>query len=273
MKTPERASREELEDFLLSTVRLKLWFLWDWLSKHPEESFRQAYERRADIYRKTIFNPLHLDAPAPAQKPDEWQAVVKDLERLYGEAREAGSLESFESRSMEKLSPLLLGRVERDIEDLRTGKDTANYQCGSLRYELEPDKANPQRISFHIANACSPGSPFDDKAYFPACFLALMAQCRMKFGVTEIATGTWLNSHPKWLELFPEEWQRNLTPPNEDVQWHYGFWGQFITARKTFNRKLGEQFRREGRMPFLPRSSWCSMEAMRRHLLESFPKS
>jgi len=158
-------------------------------------------------------------------------------------------------------------RVDRDLEDIKNAKDLAKYQCGSLRYNLSPDTDNPQRIGFHIANACCPCSIFDDPLYLPGCFLALMGQCEAKFGVTEIGTGTWLNSHPKWLALFPPEWSDNMSPPRTDIQWHYGFWGQFVSARKTFNHKLGKKFRETGELPYSLRSSWCRIETMRKHLL------
>jgi len=270
-KEPVHVGKEEMEDYLVSIVKLKLWFLWEWLAKHPAEKFLEALEGRVDIFRKTSLNASYQDAPVlDVPKPDAWKALERELDCLYSDAKAKGSFESFEAAAMERLTPLLLERAGRDLEDLRAGRDTAHYQCGSLRYNLAPDAANPQRIGFHIANACHPGSPFDDRLYFPSCLMALATQCQLKFGVTEIATGTWLNSHPKWLELFPKRWQDGLSEPNADIRCHYGFWGQFLTARKTFNHKLAAQFRKTGQMPFLPRSSWCSIEELRKHLLEKF---
>lgn len=271
MKELMHPSQKEVEDFLLSSVRLKLWFLRRWLFCHPDEPFSAALEQRVDIFRKTSLNPGHLDASVhDTSRPDEWKTLAGDIESFYDRGKKNGSFEEYEELSMARLSPFLLARAERDTEDIRSGKDTANYQCGSLRYNLTPDSANPQRIGFHIANACHPGSPFADRNYFPACFIVLMTQCQLKFGVTEIGTSTWLNSNPKWLELFPQEWQNNLSLHDKDVQWHYGFWGQFLTARKTFNHHLAAKFRQDERMPFLPRTSWCSIAAMKKHLLENF---
>lgn len=272
MPTPNYATKEEMLDSLLSVIRLKLWFVWEWLSKHPDEDFQSVVQSRVDIYRKTVFNAGHLDFVAPADSPKvpEWADILKELEGHYAKAKRKGGFSAFETLSMKRLEPLVAGRSERDAEDFKEGKDTAAYQCGSLRYNLSPDKDAPQRMGFHIANACYPGSPFDDRNYFPACFMVLMKQCEEKFGATEIGTHTWLNSLPKWLELFPKQWQDNLSAPGEDVRWHYGFWGQFLTSRKTFNKKLGEQFRKTGRMPFLPRGSWCSIEEMRKHLRDNY---
>ena len=96
--------------------------------------------------------------------------------------------------------------------------------------------------------------------------MAMMEQCEKKFQVTEIETCTWINSLARWLKLFPQEWLDHMGPPNCDVRGHYGFWGQFLTARRTFNHKLGQQFRETGRIPFPMRSSWCAIAAMRKHL-------
>jgi hypothetical protein len=93
-----------------------------------------------------------------------------------------------------------------------------------------------------------------------------MDACEKQFGVREIGTATWLNSVPRWLRFFPAEWLANLSPPFTDAYWHYGFWGQFITARKTFNHNLGAQFRQTGVMPYTLRASWCTIAAMREHL-------
>lgn len=271
MKEVRHVTKAEVIDYLESTIRLKLWFVWNWLDGHPGESFDSVIAKRVDLYRRTSFHPIHLDGPMQSGHPcAEWTPIVETLKGIYELARAQGDVEDFEREGMELLRPFAEARADRDVEDLKAGKDTANYQCGSLRYNLAPNGDNPQRIGFHIANARHPGSPFDDKLYFPYCFMVLMSQCEAKFGVTEIGTCTWLNSHPRWLALFPKQWHDNMGEELSDILWNYGFWGQFLTARKTFNHKLGEQFRRTGKMPYLPKASWCSIEEMRRHLRDSF---
>ena len=264
-------SKDEILDYLVSFVSLKIWFIWHWLSEHPEEEFQYTFNKRVDILHKTVLNPDHLAAPLEnIPESVERKNLLDSLEHYYKSARQKNDFSSFEKHSMETLVPLLRGRVDRDIEDLKSGKDTEKYQCGSLRYNLCPEPDNPKRIGFHIANACFPGSMFDGRTYLPACFIVLMNQCEEKFGISEIGTSTWMNSLPKWNALFPDEWQKNMGPANEDIHWHYGFWGQFLNSRKTFNHRLAEQFRKTGEMPFLPRSSWCQTSEMRSHLKRFF---
>ena len=81
-----------------------------------------------------------------------------------------------------------------------------------------------------------------------------------------IATGSWLNGLPQWLKWFPQEWLDNMGEPNTNVQWHYGFWGSFISARGTFNAKYGQYLREHGKMMFYPKRSFCSIKAMREKL-------
>ena len=266
----QQITYEEHKDYLLSSARLALSFVWDWLEKHPEEQFDSVIRGRVDIWRKTKFNPDHVDKVSDDSIYPEWLNLISLMKRIYESAKDKNDFKNFEESCMELLAPVMAGRIERDLAFLSEMADLTGYQCGSLRYNLKVDEAAPQRMSFHIANACYPSSIFDDKKYLPACFMVLMTQCEARFGVTEIGTSTWLNSYPKWIRLFPQEWVENMGEPQTDVRNHYGYWGQFITSRRTFNHKLAEEYRKTGVLPFLPRRSWCTIESMRRHLEQNY---
>lgn len=263
---PDEISPAEHLDYLASSVRLMLWFTWRSLDEHPEETFADTIQNRTDLWRRTALNPNYLDGPQDKRDSPEWRQLLNSLETIHARNRRSGSAQTFEDESAAFLAPFLSPRAERDLLDLRNKADLAHYQCGSLRYNPEPDLTCPRRIGFHIANACYPASPFDNPLYFPRCLMDLMEQCEKKFQVTEIGTGTWLNSYGRWLKLFPQEWMDHMGPPDGNILGHYGFWGQFLTARRTFNHKLGRQFRETRRIPFPLRSSWCAIAAMRSHL-------
>ncbi len=197
-------TRTEHIDFLESTVRLKLWFVWWHLHKNPQDSFRQTLNQRVDIWRKTSLNPAHLDGPWGLEKCPVWPTIVARLEQLHGETKNDANATAFERKGLEILHELLMNRVDRDMEDIRNKVGLENYQCGSLRHNLKPVQDNPQRILFHIANDCYPESPFADSGYFPQCFIKLLDACENLYGATEIGTGTWLNSYPKWLRVIRE---------------------------------------------------------------------
>lgn len=264
MAMPDAITPAEQLDYLVASSGLMLWFARDWTLRHPEEPLRTVIRRRTDLYRRTDLNPGWLDHCGPV--PDAWLDLLERIEAIHRETAGDADSARFEERCLALLRPHHERRVERDLADQPQATQMSGYQCGSLRHDPAPDPKRPQRIGIHMANACYPGSLFDDPLYLPACLLVLTSQCASRFGVTEIGTGSWMNSLPRWLDLFPEEWRANLGPPDEDIQWHYGFWGQFLTARRTFNHRLGEQFRRTGRIPFPMRYAWCSIAALRRHL-------
>jgi hypothetical protein len=255
---------EEHRDYMYQTVRLQLFFLWTWLKEHSEESLSSVLRDRIDIYRKTAVNTEMLNPKTQRFGSPEWLGYESELKKLYREYKD--DVQAFEDAGFEIFHSTIDERLPKDFAD-KSG--TAGYQCGSLRYNLMEEGKIHETVGFHIANAVQPESFFADPEYLPGCFMKLMKETGEKYGSTRLATGTWLNSLPKWLELFPQEWQDNLSDENTDVKWHYGFWGQFLTARGTFNYKYGKILRETGKLPFYPRTSNCSFEAMKKHLNQS----
>ncbi len=251
----------EHREYLYEIVKLKLFFVHRWLSEHPEETFSNVLRNRVDIIRKTDINKEGLNPVNSYFETPEWLALEADAENLF--KRFSDDAGTFEAKAFEVFKPSLDARCERDFLD-RSAFD--GYQYGFLRHNTVLSKDFPDMLIFHIANTKSPDSFFDFPEYIRECFLKLLDAAENDFQVENIGTGTWLNSVPKWLALFPEEWTANRMPPQTDVYWHYGFWGQFITARGTFNGKYGKILRETGRMPFYPRISKCSVKAMRSKL-------
>jgi len=256
---------EEHLHYLHEVVKLKLWFVWHWLRKHPEEEFGSVLRERVDIFRKTNINPDHLNPRQPAFAAPEWQALEARAGERYEQCKGDPDASRFEEMAFALFRPTIDARSRRDYAEDCAGAQLAGYQCGSLRYDA-PREKSPTTVTFHIANSVRPASIFDDPGHLPGCFRRLMDECEARFGADRMYTGTWLNMHPKWLAQFPREWQENLDAPNRSVLWHYGFWGQFITARGTFNERFGQHLRETGELPYYPRSSHCSFQAMREHL-------
>ena len=256
---------DEHREYLYQMVKLKLFFLRNWLREHPDETLSDTLRNRIDIYRKTSINTGLLNPTALNFECPEWLELEHRLEHVYEQYKDNAA--KFEEAAFAIFKNTIDERVEKDYKD---ESRIAGYQCGSLRYNEYNDGLKHEIASFHIANAVQPESFFADPQYMPQCFLELMRQTAQKYGSTRLGTGTWLNSLPRWLELFPREWQDNLSPENTNVLWNYGFWGQFITARGTFNYKYGELMRQTGKMPFYPRASSCSFENMKKHLKEKY---
>jgi len=252
---------KEHRQYLHDIARLQLWFTWWWKQNNVDESFRLILRQRVDIYRKTNINKGTMNSKTDFENL-EWLDLERQLAELYQKYSSSGESSMFEDEAFLVVQATIDARSRRDYEERPYVLD---YQCGSLKYD-KPGEEHPKRVNFHIANAVSPQSIFADKKYLPQCFMDLMNKSAAEYGADSLCTNTWLNLHPRWLKLFPSEWTVNMKPENKNVQWHFGFWGQFITARGTFNTRLGRQLRETGEFPFWPRPSWCSFESLQKHL-------
>lgn len=251
---------DEHRAYLHDIVRLKLWFIWQWLRDSPEETFQQVLRERVDIYRKLDLNPEGMNPPDIDWDNPRWRRLAEEAERLYLVHRADADALRFETRAFEVFRPELDARACRDFTDRSA---LAGYEYGSIRFDGPAEGS--ARIFIHIGNTVAPLSIFDDPAYLPGCLGETMRRAEA-LGARELETRTWLNAYPRWLMLFPAEWQAHMGAPETRVRWHYGFWGQFITARGTFHADRARQFRETGVMPLLPRISWCTFEALKAHL-------
>ncbi len=251
---------DEHREYLHDAAKLQLWYAHHWKAQHPDESFVDVFRNRIDIYRKTDINSENLNPKATKWDDPRWQELEKEI--LSAHDFFDDDSEAFEMAAFDVVKPHIDARCQRDFEDRSALK---GYQCGSLKYDFYDD-GFPQRIFVHIANALAPKSIFEDPSYLPKCFEEVMEKGGKEHDATEMYTSTWLNSHPAWLKLFPSVWQDRMEPAEKDVQWHFGYWGQFINARGTFNHKLGAKMRATGEFPYWPRRSWCTFEEMREHL-------
>lgn len=142
----------------------------------------------------------------------------------------------------------------------------------SLRYQ-EPHPDLPRNwCVFHITNGIRPKSFLKEERYLAESFLELMDESEGAFGYDTLYTFTWLNSHPRFLHFFPEEWRLNLEEPHAGIFANLGFLGQFLNAEGALNRKTADLFLATGELPFRPRKSNCSFASMRRHLTETILK-
>jgi len=186
-----------------------------------------------------------------------WLNLERETKKLFLLHRD--DRETFEEEAFRLFRPFIEARVERDYQERPYVLD---YKCGSLNFD-RPDR---KKVSFiHIANSVSPRSIFSDPAHIPSCLEELCRKTR-KAGAQAVCSETWINNLAPWLECFPAGWRENMGPENRDVRWHFGFWGQFINARGTFNTKAGERMRETGEMPCYPRYSRCSLDSLEAHL-------
>ena len=253
---------KEHKEYLFEIVKLQLWFVWNWKKKHPEEELLSILRNRVDIYRKTDINKGLMNPENTDFDNSEWLDIENRLKSEYIKCCNVQSAENFEKNGFEIVKTTIEARSRRDYEERPYVLD---YKCGTLTYD-PPETDTPKLIFFHIANAIQPKSIFDDEEYLPNCLMDVIEKASKEFPDTlGLHTMTWLNSNPKWRKLFPAIWFRNMEV-RPDIQWHFSYWGQFITAKGTFNEKLGKQFRKTGRFPFDACYSWCTYDELRNHL-------
>ncbi|OGV56137.1 MAG: hypothetical protein A2X49_14620 [Lentisphaerae bacterium GWF2_52_8] len=257
----------EYQDYIHKLVRLKLWFVWDWLQKHPDESISSVLRNRVDIFRKTeYYDPVHMNGDSPDFSIPGWLEIEDSLKEIWESRRNDPGSDGFEEEAFLILRQQLDSYTRSSYEKSLV---PPAMKCGSLTYN-SPAADAPDVIAVHIANALQPASIFDDPLYLPHCLRELMEQSSAEFGVSKLHCGSWLNSHPRWLALFPQEWTDLRGPEDHSVQWHFGFWGQFITAKGTFHERNASKFRSSGEMPFPYRTADCSFDALQKHLAANF---
>ncbi|MDD5727472.1 MAG: hypothetical protein PHV59_02810 [Victivallales bacterium] len=176
--------------------------------------------------------------------------------------------EEFEERMWQEIRPTAMERAENFYPQSVGMAVPGDWNAGSLKYDPPSSNRPLNYCNFHIANAVAPDSIFADPAYLPLCFLEMMAKSEAEYAYDTLVTHTWLNDNQRWLRLFPREWIVNLSPRENIIYWHFGNWGQLVTARGTFNRHAGQYVREQGRLRYRARASHCSFDAMRKHLTE-----
>lgn len=251
---------DEHREMLHGLVRLQLHFLHRWCTTHPAEPFTETLAKRVDIWRKTDLNRGGLVAE-PSDPGGIWAALSAQLAGIRAHCRDA---DAFEEQAHAVLAARIDARAALDLQ-LEIERDhLRDYTYGSLRFH-DCAPAEPGTVFLHIANAIAPRSIFADPAYLPGCLRRLLDRAEA-IGANRVRTETWLNSHPAWLALLPACWTERLGPPLHDVQWHYGYWGQFLNARGGLNTRLATAFRASGVLPYAPRTSWATIAELRAHL-------
>lgn len=258
----ESISLDEHVEFFREKAKLKLWFAWNWLREHPEETFEEVLRCRTGLWGLTEYGWHKGLATVEDYARGEWPALLALARALYDQTRYDADASRFEREAY----TIFREAVERGaVATFGLPPRSEPRPFGALSY-APPVTAHPQRVHFHIVNMLQPASIFDDRAYIPGCFQRLMDDAQAKHGAEEIATGSWLNSLPRWQDIFPKEYLDHMGPPELDIRWSAGWWGQFTNARGAFNHKYARIFRETGRMPFPRRASWCRIAAMRDHL-------
>jgi len=241
---------EEQRELISELIKLSLFFSSEFRKFHPEEDISSII-----VKRTSMWEIIGL------QGADDEKTFTAKLALLY---IKAASSAEFEKEGLALLIPHLDDFAVSNTAWER--KVLAKYDDSCFRYDPPKDIRPANHCNVHITNYISPKSILKEIPYIVSRFFRLMDESGAKYGFDTLRTGTWLNSVPKWLEFFPQEWMDNMLEPVSCIGGNLGNWGQILTARKTFNFKTGEYIREHLEMQFKPRTSWCSFDAMKKHL-------
>jgi hypothetical protein len=256
---------DEHREFVEKMARMSFYFARRMKDKTPEYTVGELLCRRTPIFYHALE---YQDYQTRWDNPD--------CRPIIARANELGDLppEEFEERMFDSIRDLAMERAEKFyLQSVgMPGHIPPDWNAGSLKYDPHTPKLQPSWCCFHIANALAPRSIYADPRHLPECFFGLMDNSAKEYGYDTLYTVTWLNDHPRWLALFPEEWHQNLSERNDFVGWSFGYWGQVVTARGTFNEKAGQFAREHVALKYKTRVSHCSFENMRAHLREFMRK-
>lgn len=146
----------------------------------------------------------------------------------------------FEEKMFYRFSDFFLSRADQTYPIDVGIAISPDYNACGLKYDPPKDGQPKENCIFHIANAIAPQSIFDSHDYLPECFFTLMDKSEKEYGFTVLTTSSWLND-PRWLALFPDEWIENLSPTQDNLSLHFGYWGQMATARYNCPAKTGDR--------------------------------
>ena len=259
---PANITFQEHTELISELLKLQFFYLWIFLKDNPEKEFKNALYQTVDLGRKLDSEPTGKDSAQANFKSEKWLQIESEMEKIYRDTKSAITPTPFENSAMQSLSAIIAQFAEKTF--FKDKKYDA-YQCGCIKYD-PPSKSNPDTCFFHIGNPIAPKSIFDDPQYLKNSLLEMTRQVKEKYNANSVATSTWLNSMDQWLTYFPESWRKNLSTANTNIKWHYGFWGQFISAKGTFNHKYADILRTTKKFPFYPKSSKCSVEELHKHL-------
>ena len=246
---------EEHCEFVEDLCRICFYTAYKFQEKLPDKSLGDVLREHTPFY----YHALEL----------EQNAILPGFEIL-----KADSAEEFEEKMWDQIRNLALHRAARYYKSSVGMSIPMYFNCGSLRYDKPLPGLPPNYCNFHIANAIAPRSIFDDPDYLAGCLLELIKRSSAEYGFDTLRTSTWLSDNERFLAYFPQSWRDNrkiqvcIEDHPEIPGWAFGNWGQVITCRGTFNRKMGAYIRENLSMKYKTYSSFCSFAELKLHLEE-----
>lgn len=252
----EQKTLEEHKEYLRETVKLSLWIIADWANKHPKDDFIKNIDERTPMVNHTVFNPKTL-YDYPTFEGEEWPKIRKELYNLY---KEESDPYKYQELAFTLVEPYIYERAERDLEGINTPIDPQEKSW--IRYDINRKE---EFLEIHMENTLYPESFLANDTYFYEK-LKIAVDDAEKHGYKGLWTCSWLNDLPAWQKKMPQKWNSSIDKRIYDIEWHLGFWGQFLTANQCFNYRAAEKFRENGVVTLPMSLAQATIEDFREHL-------
>jgi hypothetical protein len=244
--------------FIRDLVELKLWYVWH-LVKVQESSLADALAWTS--FSGKCASPEDGDGPHGAGEWDRLRGALEELLEAHGPCSDP-----FQESGMDLLWP----HIEPGIAERTAVLDRRWEQgvVGCIRYEYPAvkGKADPgDSVIIHFRNTMRPESPFSHRRLLIESLQEIIARTGQTHPhVSQVQMGSWLNSFPPFLSLFPEAWDASglMGGPGG----HMGWWGQFMDRTGGLHARHARMFKTRGAFPFRARSCRCSIELLEGHL-------
>lgn len=236
----EKKNLDQHKEYLKETVKLSLWVTANWKNNHTDDDFLKIIDERSALVNHTVFNPKEL-YDEPTFFGNEWPLLKEQLKNIY---EKNNSPEVFESEGFKLVEPYIYGRAERDLKIINN--DTPANSDSWIRYDLN---STEEFLEIHMENSRYPDSFLADDEYFYSKLQVAVQEAEEK-GFKGLRTVSWLNDLPAWQNKMPKEWNESIKDRTWDIEWHLGFWGQFLTSNQCFNHRAGEKFRKDGKVTY-----------------------
>lgn len=254
--------------YVQGMTRLSVWYVRSLLERGEitKGQVPAALSRRVDLYRLTdLWDGTTAASDGLAQSA--WRQLAEQMAGWIC-STPFSDVSSLEERSLALLTPSLEARLPKDVgppparpfacwtydlgwEGLGDrpgllGKlSNKAHVVARLRRAAGLPPAAARDAVLHVMNVMVPRSPFDDMPMLTRTLLSLLAQIREQHpAVRELWCDTWLNDHPRFREIFPQEWFASavISRPGNYRNW----WGQFARRDGDFNEAAAQQFRLSG---------------------------
>lgn len=244
--------------FIKNLAELKLWYVWH-LVQVRETPFDDALKWTSFRDKSEVGTGDH-----DSSDTDDWHRVQEVLEQLL--EKHGSCSDAFQKHGMDLLWPHFEPAMAERTAVLDRRWEEGVVGCIRYEYGAPYDKPDSgEFLTLHFRNTMRPESPFHHRRLLIQGLREIIARTGQTHPhVSQVQMGSWLNSFPPFLSLFPQAWDANGLVGGPGG--HMGWWGQFMDRKGELHAGHVRMFKDQGAFPFDTRSCHCTIEQLGSHL-------